>query len=92
MKIILLILAALLSSAIFANEEGMSLHNESCIACHIIQHDDDFYTQKERKITTLPKLGAQVTRCVQAFSIGWFPDEEASVVDYLNTKYYKFHP
>ncbi len=73
-----------------ANEEGTSLHNESCVACHIVHHDDAFYTRENRKITTHNALTGQVSRCVQAFSVGWFPDEEKSVVDYLNKQYYKF--
>ncbi|CAC9575316.1 hypothetical protein BPUTSESOX_1760 [uncultured Gammaproteobacteria bacterium] len=92
----LLLIITLLSTTAFANEgkaihnKGKELHNESCIACHMITHDDDFYTRKNRKMDTLPKLTGQVSKCVQAFSIGWFPDEEKSVVEYLNKKYYQF--
>ncbi|VVM18049.1 Ribosome small subunit-stimulated GTPase EngC [uncultured Gammaproteobacteria bacterium] len=56
----------------------------------MVAHDDDFYTRKDSKITTLPKLTGRVSKCVQAFSLDWFPDEEKSVVKYLNKKYYQF--
>jgi hypothetical protein len=46
----------------------------------MVAHDDDFYTRKDSKITTLPKLTGRVSKCVQAFSLDWFPDEEKSVV------------
>lgn len=88
MKTILLTIV-LLPTIIFA-DEGKELHEESCVACHIVQHDDAFYTRENRKMDSLPKLSGQVSRCVQAFSVGWFPDEEKSVVDYLNKHYYKF--
>ena len=88
MKKILLTVALLLTT-VFANE-GKELHEESCVACHIVHHDDAFYTRKDRKVASLSKLGGQVSRCNQAFSGGWFPDEEELVVNYLNTQYYKF--
>jgi hypothetical protein len=48
--------------------------------------------RQDRKITSLPKLSGQVSRCAQAFSVDWFPEEEKAVVGYLNEKYYKFKP
>ncbi len=84
----ILIIIALLSTAVFAND-GKVLHNESCSTCHIMTHDNTFYTRKNRKIDTLSKLNAQVSRCVHTFSISWFPDEEKSVVEYLNNEYYQ---
>ncbi|AYQ56529.1 hypothetical protein BTHERMOSOX_927 [Bathymodiolus thermophilus thioautotrophic gill symbiont] len=86
----LLIIIALLSTATFANKEGEALHNKTCVACHVVQHDDNFYMRQNRKIISLPKLSGQVSRCAQAFNTGWFPDEEQAVVDYLNKKYYQF--
>ncbi|MDC9714314.1 MAG: hypothetical protein PSN36_00605 [Gammaproteobacteria bacterium] len=87
---ILLITITLLSTLAFANEEGKELHNESCVACHMVQHDDDFYTRKNSKMKNHFGLRAQVSACAQNFSTGWFPDEEKTVVDYLNKKYYQF--
>ncbi|MBW5291112.1 MAG: hypothetical protein Rsou_0774 [Candidatus Ruthia sp. Asou_11_S2] len=78
------------SSVAFANEEGKELHNESCIACHIIEHDDAFYTRDNSRLHNHFELRRQVSNCVSAFSIDWFPDEEKSVVNHLNNEYYKF--
>lgn len=89
MKTIILIFV-LLPNMVFANEAGEEFHEESCVACHLVRHDEVFYTRQTRKITTLPALKGQVSRCSQAFSVGWFPDEEDSVIDYLNQQYYQF--
>lgn len=86
----LLLMLNLLIGTVFADEVGGALHDESCLACHIFEHDADFYTRETRKITNLLSLAGQVSRCSQAFSVGWFPDEEKSVVDYLNQQYYIF--
>ena len=79
-----------ISISLFANEEGMELHQQSCINCHIVYHDDAFYTREDRKIKTLAKLGGQVSRCVSTLELGWFPDEEQSVLEHINAQYYKF--
>lgn len=78
------------SSVAFANEEGKELHGESCIACHVIKHDDDFYTRDNSRLHNHFDLRSLVSNCVSVFNITWFPDEEKSVVDYLNNEYYKF--
>ncbi len=85
-----LLIGILLNTATFASEEGKNLHNQSCVACHVVQHNADFYTREDRRIVSLPKLGGQVSRCVSTLGLEWFPDEEKSVVDYLNNQYYKF--
>lgn len=90
MKKILLLGFIAISTTAFSNEDGKELHEESCVACHIVHHDDAFYTREDRKIATHSALAGQVSRCVQAFSVGWFPDEEKSVAEYLNKQYYKF--
>ena len=90
MKILLLTTALLASSLAFANEEGKELHEESCVACHIITHDDAFYTRDSSKMAKFSDLSRQVSMCASNFNLGWFPDEEKAVLDYLNKKYYKF--
>jgi hypothetical protein len=99
-----LLLSFLFSSAVFAHAEnhhtspmsetvkaGLELHEESCVACHMGEHNQDFYSNEARKINTLPRLKGQVSGCTQVFNVDWFPDEEASVVEYLNTQFYKFN-
>ncbi len=78
------------SSVAFANEEGKELHEESCITCHMVEHNDDFYTRDNSRLHHHFDLRRQVSNCVSVFSIDWFPDEEKSVVDHLNNEHYKF--
>ena len=72
------------------DNEFKELHDESCLACHIRTHDKDFYTNPDRKIKQYRALGVQVGRCVGAFNVEWFPDEQQGVVDYLNEAYYHY--
>jgi uncharacterized GH25 family protein len=98
MKIILLTLLFSLNASAHNHEihkekeisAGESLHQEECLTCHIAEHNQDFYTRKERKITNLFALKRQVSGCAQAFDVDWFPDEENSVTDYLNQEFYQF--
>jgi len=89
MKTLLLTTLLLLSSAVFADvdkeDEGKELHDESCIRCHT----SSMYTRDNRK-DSYAALRQQVSFCSQNFRTGWFPEEEKSVVDYLNKHYYKF--
>ncbi|MDC9727390.1 MAG: hypothetical protein PSN35_06115 [Candidatus Thioglobus sp.] len=90
MKALLLTAALLASTTTIANEEGKELHDESCVACHLVTHDDSFYTRDNSKMSTHFDLRRQVSMCASNFELGWFPEEEKAVLDYLNTKYYKF--
>ena len=86
MKTLLLTTLLLSSSAIFANEEGKELHEESCIRCH----GSEMYTRDNSQIQNHFDLRSQVSACANNLGTGWFPDEEKSVVDYLNGQHYKF--
>jgi hypothetical protein len=90
MKTLLLTTALLANTAIFANEEGEELHTETCVTCHIATHNEEFYTRENSKMHNHFELRSQVSNCISAFNVDWFPDEEDSVVDFLNTQYYKF--
>lgn len=89
MKTLLFTTFLLLSSSSFAyvnkDDEGKKLHDESCIRCHT----SSMYTRDNRK-NSYAALRQQVGFCSQNFRTGWFPEEEKSVVDYLNKHYYKF--
>lgn len=93
---LLSLLLMALSVNIFANAqlkdhtEGKELHDESCLSCHMVAHNKDFYTRKNHKMTDLFSLKSQVSRCSQAFQTGWFPEEEQAVLAYLNHEFYKF--
>ncbi len=68
---------------------GEDLHDESCLACHIATHDNAFYTRSDAKVTNMFELRSQVSRCSAFFETSWFPDEEQSVIEYLNHAHYK---
>ncbi|MFP6775860.1 MAG: hypothetical protein VCA13_03740 [PS1 clade bacterium] len=88
MKNILLLAAFFfIGTNVFANDEGKELHSESCIMCH----NDTMYTRLESKIENHYGLRRQVSFCSSNLGIGWFPDEEDAVVDFLNSNYYKFN-
>ncbi len=91
MKTHLLLSATLLltTSSVFAEGSAQDRHEAACVACHIIEHDDDFYTRKNTRMKTHLDLRRQVSTCVVAFGVDWFPEEEAGEVKLLNDKYYK---
>ena len=79
------------STAIIADaENGQELHDESCIDCHMMPKHTALYTQEDRKVDSLHRLGGQVSACTQILNITWFPEDERDVVEYLNNHYYKF--
>lgn len=93
MKIKKLILACSLTmTACFANsaslEDGKEMYEEDCVACH----DSSVFTRdsKERKVNDFATLEKQVHRCVVMTELSWFEEDEANVVEYLNTNFYKF--
>ncbi len=66
---------------------GKNLHNERCTKCHT----DSVYTRKDRRVKTLQALSNQVNGCMKgAAKAEWTPSETNSVIEYLNTNYYKF--
>jgi len=93
MKTALFMTIALTASAAQADlENGKELHDESCIECHMMRDHSSLYTAKDRKVDSLHALGGQISGCVQALNISWFPEDERDVVEYLNATYYKFKP
>jgi hypothetical protein len=89
MKVQIIVTMLALSPNAFAESEALEQHNESCVSCHIVDHDDDFYTRENTRMKTHFDLRRQVSTCAVAFSVGWFPEEEAAEVKFLNDKYYK---
>jgi cytochrome c553 len=66
---------------------GQKLFSGSkCNKCH----GTEVFTRKDRKVTSLPKLEAQVRRCDSNLNTNWFDDEIIDVTAHLNSKYYKF--
>lgn len=91
MKKIICILALILSSSAFANDkehhQGKTLHDDKCTSCH----KDEVYSRKDRNVKTLSALQNQVNNCMKgAAKAEWTQSQTASVVDFLNDRYYKF--
>ena len=76
--------------------EGRKLVAEhKCEICHNNKTLGDakaVYLRKDRKVTSLEKLRAQVALCNSELSLKLFPDDEEHIVAYLNSTYYKFPP
>ncbi|MEE9310556.1 MAG: hypothetical protein V3U64_05995, partial [Cocleimonas sp.] len=85
----LLISATVSTTAMAAGNEanGKKLFTGSkCNQCH----GTEVFTRKDRKVTDLAKLEAQVRRCDSNLNTNWFDDEIIDVTAHLNKNYYKF--
>jgi hypothetical protein len=75
-------------------EEGRKLvEQHKCENCHHNKTLGDakaIYLRKDRRVTTLEKLKAQVSACNSELNIGLFPEDEEHVVAFLDETYYKF--
>jgi hypothetical protein len=74
--------------------EGKKLvEQHKCETCHHNKTLGDakaIYLRKDRRVTTMEKLKAQVAACNTELNIGLFPEDEEHVVAFLNDTYYKF--
>ena len=74
--------------------QGQKLVAEKkCETCHHNKTLGDakaVYLRKDRKVTSLEKLKAQVALCNSELNLQLFPDEEEHVVAHLDKTYYKF--
>jgi hypothetical protein len=91
----LLVLLTCIASDAYADiAAGERLVEEKhCETCHNNKTMGDakaVYLRRERKVTTPAKLKAQVAACNSELGLGLFPDEEESVVEYLDATYYRF--
>ena len=85
----LLISATVSTTAMAAGSDanGKKLFTGSkCNQCH----GTEVFTRKDRKVTSLAKLEAQVRRCDSNLNTNWFDDEIIDVTAHLNKQYYKF--
>ena len=65
---------------------GEEAHKEHCYKCHT----DEVYTRDNRFVKSIDALSKQVVRCKDGNDVPWFDDDTDAVVQFLNTKYYKF--
>ena len=74
--------------------EGRKLVAEKkCEICHNNKTLGDakaIYLRKDRKVTSIEKLKAQVAACNSELNLQLFPDEEEHIVAFLNDSYYRF--
>ncbi len=74
--------------------EGRKLVEEKkCETCHHNKTMGDakaVYLRKDRKVTTLEKLKAQVALCNSELNLGLFPEDEEHIVAFLDKTYYRF--
>jgi len=70
-----------------ADHAGKGPHDQKCMSCH----KTDVYTRENRTIKTLGALSNQVNNCMKgAAKAEWTEKRTGHVVDYLNSKFYKF--
>ncbi|MDC0933081.1 hypothetical protein OAR97_04465 [Arcobacteraceae bacterium] len=70
-------------------EEGKELYSSaSCTQCH---GDIGNFDLKNQKAQNIAELTTWVERCDAGLGTGWFPEEQISVVKYLDESYYKYN-
>ena len=89
-----LLLASFAAHAAPDPAEGKKLVAEKkCEICHNNKTYGDakaVYLRKDRKVTSMEKLKAQVALCNSELNLQLFPDDEEHVAAFLNDTYYKF--
>ena len=87
-----LILSSALSVSVNAEDAhpGKAIHDESCLKCHIGNHDEKFYTRENRRIKDLKGLGTMVKMCDANLGTSLFDEDMEDVTNYLNDNFYKF--
>ncbi len=89
---IALLISSAISVSVNAADEhpGKAMHDESCLNCHIGDHDEKFYTKKNRRVKDLAGLGSMVRMCDANLGTSLFDEDMDEITDYLNHSYYKF--
>lgn len=59
---------------------------DKCSKCH----GTEVYTRENRRVKSLDKLAAQVRRCDANVGTALFDEDIETLVDYMNTTFYKF--
>jgi len=85
---------ALPAQAAGNHDQGKKLVEEKkCETCHNNKTLGDakaVYLRKDRKVSSVVKLKAQVAMCNSQLNLQLFPEDEEHIVAYLNQAYYKF--
>ncbi len=67
-------------------ENGDDLHFENCTGCH----QEKIYTQDNRNVQSMERLGLQVRFCKDTLELTWFDEDVDDVIEFLNQNYYHF--
>jgi hypothetical protein len=96
MRPVLLLAATLVPLPLLAAnaDEGAKLVEEKrCEACHAAKTLGDakaIYLRRDRRVTSMEKLKAQVAACNSELNLQLFPDDEEHIVAFLDRTYYRF--
>ena len=69
---------------------GKALHDESCLKCHVKDHNEAFYTRNDRKMTSYKGLQSMIRMCDANLGTSLFDEDMEEIGKYLNETYYKF--
>jgi cytochrome c553 len=93
-----LLFCALLVPSAFAKGDpvkGKALVAASkCETCHdnkVMGTPGAIYLRKDRKVTDLARLKAQVSMCTTQLNLALFPEDEEDIVAWLDQAWYKFN-
>ena len=91
--VLALLAPGLVQAAGDAAEGRKLVEQKKCETCHHNKTMGDakaVYLRKDRKVTSLEKLKAQVALCNSELNLQLFPDEEEQIVAFLDQTYYRF--
>lgn len=70
-----------------ATSSAQKLHDSKCMTCH----KTEVYSREDRRVQSLHALSNQVENCMKGpAGANWSATETQAVVDYLNSRFYKF--
>ena len=88
-----LITTGLLSVSTLLLADGKALHDASCMQCHASLTGGDgnsLYDRSDRKVKSLAGLEKRVANCATAADANWTAEQQQQVIDYLNSRFYRF--
>jgi mono/diheme cytochrome c family protein len=84
----------LLSVSSILLADGKALHDASCLQCHAALtgsgDGNGLYSRADRKVKTLTGLEKRVANCAIAADANWTSVQQQQVIDYLNSRFYRF--